>query len=116
MRNAIFIASILLALASSVSAEPISPSQILTNPTAYDGKHLVVAGTVQNVIARTSRRGNDYETFDLCDNSCLKVFAWGHPGLQEGQHLSVSGTFDTVKQVGRYIFRNEIDADEGSIQ
>ena len=60
--------------------------------------------------------GNDYETFDLCDNTCLKVFAWGHPGLQEGQSLSVSGKFDTVKRVGRYIFRDELDADQGSFQ
>jgi hypothetical protein len=35
----------------------------------------MVSGTVQNVVAKTSRRGNDYETFDLCDNTCLKVFA-----------------------------------------
>lgn len=116
MRNATFIVCILLALAPSVLAESIGPSQILANPTAYDGKHLMVSGTVQNVVAKTSRRGNDYETFDLCDNTCLKVFAWGHPGLQEGQSLSVSGKFDTVKRVSRYIFRDELDADLGSFQ
>jgi hypothetical protein len=49
MRNATFIVCILLALASSVLAESIGPSQILANPTAYDGKHLMVSGTVQNV-------------------------------------------------------------------
>ncbi len=36
-----------------------------------------------------------------------KVFAWGHRELREGQHLSVSGTFDAVKHVGRYTFYNE---------
>ena len=116
MRSGIFIACILLIWTSSVLAEPTSPSQILANPTEYDGKHLTVSGTVQHVVAKTSHKGNTYETFDLRDNSCLKVFTWGHPGLQEGRSLSVSGTFDAVKRVGRYTFLDELDADEGSVQ
>jgi hypothetical protein len=39
-----------------------------------------------------------------------------HPSLKAGQALSVTGTFDTAKDVGRYVFHDELDADEGSIQ
>jgi len=81
-------------------AESIKPSEILRDPAAFDGKHVMISRTVQNVIPKTSRKDNDYETFDLCDASGVRVFTWGHPDLREGQHLSVSGTFDAVKHVG----------------
>ena len=102
-------------LAATALATTIGPSEILENPSTYDGKHVTVSGVVEHLEPRTSRKGNDYETFDLCDNSCLKVFIWGHPSLKAGQALSVIGTFDTVKHVGRYVFHDELDADEGSI-
>jgi hypothetical protein len=43
----------------------------------------------------------------------VNVFTFGHPHVGEGQRLTVNGTFQTVKNVGRYSFRNEIEADEG---
>jgi hypothetical protein len=117
MRNSVLVFGLVLFLWTSTAfAETMGPAQVLGNPTTYDGKHLTVSGTVQNVIMKTSRRGNDYETFELCDNSCMKVFTWGHHELRKSQQLSVSGTFDAVKHVGRYTFYNELDADEGSLQ
>jgi hypothetical protein len=107
---------ILLIWTLAAFAEAVPPSQIVGNPTTYDGKHLTVSGSVRHVTAKTSRRGNAYETFDLCDNSCVKIFAWGHRELREGQHLSVSGTFDASNTSGDYTFYYELDADEGSLQ
>jgi hypothetical protein len=106
-----------LLLLASGPAWGTTVSEILKDPTGYSGKHLDVSGTVQDVEQKTSRRGNDYETFDVCDgDSCVKVFAWGHPQINEGQKLTVHGTFDAVKHVGRYTFYNELDADEGSLR
>jgi hypothetical protein len=103
----------LILLGTSITlAETPGPSQLITNSSAYDGKHLTVSGAIRNVIAKTSQRGNDYETFDLCDKSCVL----GASQLREAQHLSVSGTFDAVKHVGRYSFYNELDADKGSLK
>jgi hypothetical protein len=48
-------------------------------------------------------------------NTYVNVFTWGHPQVAEGQKLTVNGTFDAVKHVGHYTFRNEIDADKGSM-
>ena len=98
-----------------VSGGDATVSEILAHPSNFDGQHVTVSGTARYVRPRTSRRGNDYETFSLCDQTCLNVFTWGHPNVAEGKHISVNGTFDEVKQVGRYTFRNEIDADEGSL-
>jgi hypothetical protein len=89
--------------------------KITTSPTAFDGHHVTVSGTVRSVLAKTSHRGNDYETFSLCEKSCVKVFTWGHPQIREGQRLEVKGTFKAVKSVGQYTFRNEIEADKGSL-
>jgi hypothetical protein len=87
----------------------------VTSPTAFDGRHVTVSGTVRSVLVKTSHRGNDYEAFSLCEKSCLKVFTWGHPQIREGQRLEIKGTFQAVKRVGQYTFRNEIEADKGSL-
>jgi hypothetical protein len=90
-------------------------SQILVSPTAFDGQHVTVSGTAQFARPRTSRKGNDYETFSLCEQACVNVFTWGHPHVAEDKRLTVSGTFQAVKHVGRYTVHNEIDADESSL-
>jgi hypothetical protein len=96
------------------TSEP-TVDKVATNPTAFDGHHVAVSGTVRSVLAKTSHRGNDYETFSLCEKSCVKVFTWGHPQVKEGQRLEVKGTFQAIKRVGGYTFRNEIEADKGSL-
>ena len=87
----------------------------LMNPTNFDGQHVTVSGTTQYVRAKTSHRGDDYETFSLCEQACVNVFTWGYPQVAEGKRLTVNGTFEAVKHVSRYTFHNEIDADEGSL-
>ena len=96
------------------TSEP-TVDKIAASPTEFDGHHVTVSGTVRGVLAKTSHGGNDYETFSLCERSCVKVFVWGHPQIGEGQRLEVKGTFQAVKRVGQYTFRNEIEADKGSL-
>jgi hypothetical protein len=105
-----------LSVGSSLArAAEVTPSQLLANPTKFDGQHVSVSGTAQYVRQKTSRRGNEYETFSLCDQACVNMFTWGHPNVAEGKLLLVQGTFTEVKRVGRYTFLNEIEADEGSL-
>jgi hypothetical protein len=87
----------------------------MTNPSPFDGQHLTVSGSAQFVRPKTSREGNDYETFSIGEQACVNVFTWDHPQIAEGKRLTVNGTFAAVKHVGRYTFRDEIDADEGSL-
>jgi hypothetical protein len=95
-------------------AQAFQPSQILSHSASYAGKRMTVSGTVQGINTGTSHQGKEYLTFDLCDRgACMKVFAWGHAKLMEGQHLSVSGTFDTTKHVEPYTFQNVLEAHLG---
>jgi len=101
------------------TATPVAPAQIagvLANPASFDGQHLSLSGTVGNLAEKTSRRGNDYTTFDLCNGaSCIHVYTYGHPKLANGQALTVTGKFFADKHVGSLDFKNELDADEGSL-
>lgn len=74
---------------------------IIASPTAFDGRHVMVSGTVRAVRLKVSQRGNPYETFYLCDRSCVRVFTFGQPVIADGQHIKVRGTFSADKHVGR---------------
>ncbi len=86
---------------------------ILSRPQAFDGQEVVVAGTASAVDPRTSRKGNDYCTFRLLDETgALKVFSWGKPAVLPGDRIEVRGKFQRERRVGRYTFTNEIEASE----
>ena len=105
----------LLAASPAPSASPTRIADILAAPSSFDGQHLTVNGTVQQLSEKTSRRGNDYTTFDLCDVTCVHVYSYGHPKIANGQTLTVNGRFFADKKVGSLDFKNELDADEGSL-
>ncbi len=85
---------------------------ILARPDSFDGREVVVQGTASAVDPRTSRRGNDYFTFRLSDETgtSLKVFSWGKPAIAPGDRVQVSGRFQRERRVGRYSFTNEVEA------
>jgi hypothetical protein len=85
---------------------------ILARPEVFDGREVVLAGKASAVDPRTSRRGNDYFTFRLSDETgaSLKVFSWGKPAITPGDRVEVRGRFQRERRVGRYVFTNEIEA------
>ena len=85
---------------------------ILARPDAFDGREVVLAGKASAVDPRTSRRGNDYFTFRLSDETgtSLRVFSWGKPAITPGDRVEVSGRFQRERRVGRYSFTNEVEA------
>ncbi len=103
----------LIAASPAPATTPIA--DILANPTSFDGQHLAVSGTIAQLAEKTSRRGNDYTTFDLCDTACIHVYSYGHPKLANGQTLTANGKFFADKHIGSMDFKNELDADEGSL-
>jgi hypothetical protein len=96
-------------------AEAATIVQILNNPSSYDGRHVAVSGTVERLERKVSHRGNPYVTFSICSGQCVHVFAFGSPSINDGQTITVRGTFAAVKHVGGYTFFSEIDADDGSL-
>jgi len=85
---------------------------ILARPDAFDGREVVLAGKASAVDPRTSRRGNDYFTFRLSDETgaSLKVFSWGKPAITTGDRVEVRGRFQRERRVGRYTFTDEVEA------
>lgn len=85
---------------------------ILARPDAFDGREVVVEGKASAVDPRTSRRGNDYFTFRLSDETAtsLRVFSWGKPVIAPGDRVQVFGRFQRERRVGRYSFTNEVEA------
>jgi len=88
-----------------------SVSSILENRNRCNLKGVGVTGRVNVVDFRTSAAENNYTTFTLGDEEGeLSVFAWGHLKIQDGDEVMVGGIFHKTKQVGRYSFENEIEA------
>jgi len=85
---------------------------IVARPEAFDGREVVLEGKASALDPRTSRRGNDYFTFRLSDETggSLKVFFWGKPAIVPGDRVEVRGRFQRERRVGRYVFTNEIEA------
>jgi hypothetical protein len=106
---------LLISLASpSVAAAEITVSQLLADALAFDGRHVTVSGTAQSVKPVNSPLGHEYETFRLCEQSCVKVFAVGHPHITEGERITVNGNFQADTSFGPFVLHEEILEDEGS--
>ena len=80
-------------------------------PARYDGQAVSLAGTINALDARVSKRGNAYYTFKLDDGSGrVNVFAFGEPPCPSGSRVAIDGTFRRVKQVSGHTFYNQVDA------
>lgn len=103
--------ALLAALPATGSAATID--QILGSPANYDGHHVDVKGTVEHLERKVSHHGNPYVTYTLCSSQCVPVIAFGDPATSNGRTITVHGTYESVKHVGEYTFRNGIVADGG---
>jgi hypothetical protein len=93
-------------------AQAVTIDQLLRDPAAYDGKHVAVSGKISALRQRTSAKGYAYSTFELCSPSCVHVFTFGHPKLEDGQQFTVRGMFSAVHTLGGHTYKNEIQDDE----
>jgi hypothetical protein len=103
------------AASPSVLAGEVTISQLLSNPLAFDGRHVTVSGTAQDVkLESSSWGGHKFETYKICEHSCVNVFAVGHPGITDGERIAVKGTFNADVAYGPFVLHDEILEDEGS--
>ena len=108
----IVVAVLCCILAATAYAQPLktSPSDILANPDRFDRQAVAISGSVTNLRERVSGAGNPYYTFDLSDGKqAVRVFSFGNAPCRAGG-ATVNGTFEKVKQQGRYTFYNEVTA------
>ncbi|MBI1893872.1 MAG: hypothetical protein HYS14_07175 [Candidatus Rokubacteria bacterium] len=107
----LFVLSVLLAAPLALLALDATPGQILDRPDQFDGKAVTLVGTVRNLDARVSRRGNPYYTFDLAAGGrSIKIFSFGRPPCPGRSAVSVEGVFQKVKRVSGRTFYNEVEA------
>ena len=114
-----FLFVIVLVLTIVLGGFPICPAigttvdKILADKNSYDEKEISVSGTVSaNLKFKTTKDGKDFTTFSLLGDSGrrINVFIWGKLKLQGGQKVRVTGIYRKVKKIGKYTFRNGIEA------
>ena len=104
--------SFLLQVQLPLAGEKVTVKEILSNPDKYDGQEVSLQGKATKIRARVSKKGNDYTTFTLKDESGkgMNIFTYGHPPIIDGQKVTVTGIYQKVKKVGIYKFSNEVEA------
>ena len=107
---AFVVAVLLLSVAAGEGADgPVKA--LLSDPARHDGQEVSLAGTLTQLDARVSKRGNPYYTFKLDDGSGgVTVFSFGRPPCPAGSPVTVDGAFRRVKQVSGHTFHDQIDA------
>jgi hypothetical protein len=103
----------LLCTLGIATAAEVTVHSLATNPSSFDHQTVTLQGTAVAVKETTSRRGDDYTTFKLQDQSgsdTVSIFAWGHPALTNGDHVRADGVFETEHHQGPYTFHNEVEA------
>ena len=108
----LFLLSFFLQAHNTLAGEKITVKEILSNPNKYDGQEVTIPGKATKIKPRTSKKGNDYTTFTLKDESGKgkNIFTRGHPLITEGQKVTVTGIYQKVKRVGRHTVHNEVKA------
>ncbi len=108
----LFLLTFLLQVQIAPAAENVSVQEIMSTPDKYDGQEVTIQGKAYTIKPRTSKRGKDYTTLTVKDESgkSLKVVSWGHPPLAEGHKVTVTGIFKKTKRVGRVTLKNHIEA------
>jgi hypothetical protein len=97
------IASLTLLITFVSKAGETTVSSILANPVEFDGKSVTVRGIATEVKPTMSRKGRAYTAFQLQDgSSVITVYMRGDPATKNGNHVEVTGVFQTAQQVGPY--------------
>ena len=81
---------------------------------SYDGKEVSLSGTVSTPRFKASRQKKPYVTFSLLGDSGsrINVFFGGDIKLKTGKKIKVQGVYRKVMEMGKYTFRDVIEASE----
>jgi DNA polymerase III alpha subunit len=110
-RTCAFAVILVLALVVAGEGADGSVKTILSDPGRFDGQAVTLGGTVTQLDARVSKRGNSYYTFKLDDGSGrITVFSFGQPPCPSPNRVTVDGEFRHVKRVGAHTFYDQVDA------
>ncbi len=80
---------------------PISVDDVLAQSREYDNKPVAAVGTAERVRTDETSRGAVLQ-FDLCGHRCIHILDASNPTVAEGATATVTGTFHTHFERGRF--------------
>lgn len=98
----------------SFAAMETTIEAIINNKDSYDGKEVSVSGTVSSPKFKASKDRKAYMTFPILGDSGgrINVLFWGDMKLKPGKKVSVRGIYRKILEMGKYTFRDVIEASE----
>jgi hypothetical protein len=93
--------------ATGAIAKTLTPSTIVADPASYDGKAVTVSGTVAHFQTSKTLLGT-VAGFQLCDSACIVVIDEKNSTHQNGDKVTVSGTFHVTFKGQRRMFSNAV--------
>jgi hypothetical protein len=116
----IFSIAIILVLAVVLSgslgdtAQETTIEKIIANKNSYDKKEVSVSGTVSSPKFKAARRGKAYMTFPILGDSGgrINILFWGDMKLKPGKKVRATGIYRKIMEMGKYTFRDMIEASE----
>jgi hypothetical protein len=98
MRAALLLSLVFAVLGASVDAAgggETRVGELLQAPSRFDGRTLVLRGTLNKLQTHTSRKGDRYYTFRLSDDAKeVLVLMNGRPTCKTGTMVTVRGRFE----------------------
>ena len=95
MKTLGLIALAILAVSGGAAAGEARVEEVLQDPSRFDGRSVVLRGTLTRLQSHVSRKGTRYYTFALTEGRHdILVLAQARPDCKEGAIISVSGHFD----------------------
>jgi hypothetical protein len=92
---------------AALIAAVLTPTQLLSNPSSYEGQSVTVSGTVSHLqVSKTMFR--KVTGFQLCDSKCVVVIDEKNAEHHEGEQATVSGTFQQDFKGPKRSFKNVI--------
>jgi hypothetical protein len=102
-------------LGSSVHAiMEATVEEIMANKDSYDEKEVAVSGTVSSPKFKASKAGKAYMTFPILGDSGVRIniLKWGDMKVKPGKKVGVKGIYRKTMKMGKYTFRDLIEARE----
>jgi hypothetical protein len=108
---AVVAAVLVLPVAGVAAPTEATVAEIVKAPEKFDGKLVVVRGTVAGLVQKTSGRANPFTRFDLTDgDDMVSVYAEGHPVLKNGDEIKLTGRYAVKTDLNGNVFKNQIQA------
>jgi hypothetical protein len=106
--------AILLSGPSVHAAQETTVEEIMADKDSYDGKEVSLSGAVSTPKFKGSRHRKPYMTFPLLGDSGsrINILFWGDIKLKTGKKIKVQGVYRKTMEMGKYTFRDVIEASE----